>query len=178
VRGTYLERAKQGLVHRHHRAGIVKLSTIVRRGEQRDELSFGKELVPIFHDLMSPADQIQVVLLQEARHDVRSKPERDTPVVLRPARDFPVGIRPQQVANKAWSLGMSNDNTRMKQTLLTGVGDVCRPHYPSDLLHRLQVRTQASMHAEYLFIDNGSDRQTIETVRERLPQLYIVPALA
>jgi len=34
------------------------------------------------------------------------------------------------------------------------------------------------VHSEYLFVDDGCDGQTVETVRKRLPQLDIVPSLA
>jgi len=34
------------------------------------------------------------------------------------------------------------------------------------------------MAAENLLIYDGSDRQAVETVRERLPELYVVPAFA
>ena len=34
------------------------------------------------------------------------------------------------------------------------------------------------MHAENLIINHGCDRQAIETVREGLPQFYVVPPLA
>lgn len=34
------------------------------------------------------------------------------------------------------------------------------------------------MHAEYLLVHNGGDGQAVEAVRERLPQLDVVPALA
>ena len=50
---------------------------------------------------MSSADKIHVVLLQESRHDVWSKSERDAAVVLAPASDIFIGIRPQQIAEEA-----------------------------------------------------------------------------
>lgn len=34
------------------------------------------------------------------------------------------------------------------------------------------------MHCEDLLIDNGSDRETVEAVRESLPQLDVISALA
>ena len=35
-----------------------------------------------------------------------------------------------------------------------------------------------SVTAEYLFVDNRGDRQTVETIRKRFPQFDVVPALA
>lgn len=52
------------------------------------------------------------------------------------------------------------------------------PHDPADLLHRVQIRTQATVHGEDLLINDGSDWQAVEAVRERLPQLDVVPTLA
>ena len=61
---------------------------------------------------------------------------------------------------------------------LTGVRHVRRPHHSSYLLHRLQVWAEPAVHREDLFVDDGSDRQAVEAVRKRLPQLDVVPALA
>lgn len=60
----------------------------------------------------------------------------------------------------------------------TGIGHICGSHHPPYLLHRLQVRTQSSMHRENLLVDDGSDGQAVETIGERLPQLDVVPPLA
>jgi len=42
---------------------------------------------------------------------------------------------------------------------------------------RRNSKQQTAVAAEYFLINDGSDWQTVETVRERLPQLYIVPTL-
>ena len=55
---------------------------------------------------------------------------------------------------------------------------ICWAHDPTDLLHRVQIRTQTSMHCEDLFVDDCCDGQAIEAVGESLPQLDIVPPLA
>lgn len=51
-------------------------------------------------------------------------------------------------------------------------------HDPADLLHRVQIGTQATVHGEDLLIDDGSNWQAVEAVREGLPQLDVVPTLA
>jgi len=43
---------------------------------------------------MCSADKIHVVLLQEARNNVRPESERDTTIILTPASDVLVWIRP------------------------------------------------------------------------------------
>lgn len=48
---TNLERAQQVLVHIHHGSGVVKLATVVGRGEDRHETATSKEFISIFHYL-------------------------------------------------------------------------------------------------------------------------------
>lgn len=66
LHGTHLERAKQTLVDAHHSTCVVKLSTVVGRAEQSDQLAFREELVSVLHNLMCTADEVHVVLLQES----------------------------------------------------------------------------------------------------------------
>ena len=49
---------------------------------------------------MRTTDQIHVMLLQEARHDVRAECEGNTAVVLAPAGDIFVWIGPKQVTEQ------------------------------------------------------------------------------
>jgi hypothetical protein len=53
-----------------------------------------------------------------------------------------------------------------------------RSHNTTDLFHGVQIRAQASVHREDLFIDDGSDWQAVEAVRKCLPQLDVVSTLA
>jgi len=107
-----------------------------------------------------PPDQVHVVPLEKARDDVGAKRKRDAAVVLAPARDVLVGIRPEEVAQEA------------------RLGHVGRPHHPPDLVHRLEVGRKAAMHAQNLFVDDGRDRQAVEAVGKRLPELDVIPPLA
>lgn len=50
---TNLEGAQEGLIDAHHGTRIVKLATIVGRGEQRDQVPLREELITILHDLWS-----------------------------------------------------------------------------------------------------------------------------
>ena len=97
---TNLERAEQTLVDAHHCTGVVELSTVVRRGEQRDELPLREELISILHNLMRTADEIHVVLLQETRHDIRTKREANSAVVFAPSGNILVGVGPQEIAKE------------------------------------------------------------------------------
>ena len=50
-KGANLERAHQCLINRHHRAGVVELSAVVRSREESDQLTLRKELVSILDHL-------------------------------------------------------------------------------------------------------------------------------
>ena len=52
------------------------------------------------------------------------------------------------------------------------------PHDAANLLHGVQVRTEATMHCEDLLVYDCSDWQAIEAVGESFPQLDIVSSLA
>ena len=83
-------------------SGLVVVNIkVVGRREESDQLAFGEELVAVFDDLVCTANEIHVVLLQEAGDNVRTKRERDTSVVFGPPGDVLVRIRPQQVAEQA-----------------------------------------------------------------------------
>ena len=55
---------------------------------------------------------------------------------------------------------------------------VSGPHDAADLLHRVKIRAQTTVHGEDLLVDDSGDGQAVEAVRESLPQLDVVPALA
>lgn len=87
-----LERAEQRFVNRHHCAGIVEFSTVIRRREQGYQLSLGEKLVSVFDNLMRSADQIHVVFLQEPRYHIWTESERHSSVVFAPSRDIFIRI--------------------------------------------------------------------------------------
>jgi len=155
-----LEGAHESLVDAHHGAGVVELTAVVGGREKGDQLPLGEELVAVLNDLVGSADEVHVVLLEELADDVWAEGERDTAVVLTPAGDVFVWVRPEEVAEE------------------TSVGHVGGPHDPPDLLHGLQVGGKAAVHAEDLLIDDGSNGEAVEAVREGLPELDVVPPLA
>merc|ERR1719229_400622 len=151
-----LETAHECLVNAHHCPGVIELSEVIRSGEEGDQLTSGKEFVTILNDLVGSADQVEVVLVEEFRHDVRSEGVGHTPVVLTPTGNVLVGVGPQKVAKEA------------------RVGDVGRPHDPTNLLKRFKLGGKPSVHAEDFFVHDGSDGECVETVGEGLPQFYAV----
>ncbi len=61
---------------------------------------------------------------------------------------------------------------------LTCVWYVCGSHDAPDLLHGLQVWTEAAVAAEDLLVDDGCYGQAIEAVCKGLPQLDVEAPLA
>ena len=62
---SYLKRAHERFIDRHHSFCVVKLSAVVWSREEGYQLSLCEELVPILDNLMSSANQIQVVSIEE-----------------------------------------------------------------------------------------------------------------
>mmetsp|Transcript_9142 Transcript_9142/g.19171 ORF Transcript_9142/g.19171 Transcript_9142/m.19171 type:complete len:375 (+) Transcript_9142:761-1885(+) len=155
LKGTH-----QRVIHAHHRPGIIKLSAIIRRRKQRDQLPPGEELVPVLHHLMRPTNQVQIVLVQKLRHDVLPKRETHPPIVLPPAVDVLVGVAPQQVAQEP------------------RVGHVRGTNDPLDLIERRELRAEPAVRAKDLLVDDGRAGEAVEAVRECLPELDPEAALA
>jgi hypothetical protein len=57
-----LETAHQSIVNAHHSAGIVEFTAIVGSGEKSYKLSLSEKLIAVFYYLMSPADQVEIML--------------------------------------------------------------------------------------------------------------------
>jgi hypothetical protein len=100
------------------------------------------------------------VAVQKFGYNVGSERETYTAVILAPALNILVRIRPKQIAKK------------------TSIWDIGRTHDSADLLHVLQIGRQATVTAEDLLINERSNRQTVETVSEGLPELDRESALA
>lgn len=109
---------------------------------------------------MSTAYKVHVVFLEETRNHVRPKGEGYATIVFTPPGDVLVGIGPQEVTEQ------------------TNVGDVGRPHHPTNLVHRVEVWRQTAMHGEDLFVDNRRYGQAVEAVCKRLPQLDVISSFA
>lgn len=97
---------------------------------------------------MPPADQVQVVFLEEHLHDILAEGLTDAAVGVHPAVGDLVGVTPEQVADEP------------------GVRDVGGPHDVAHLFEVVQLRREAAVHAEDLFVDERRDGQVVEQVRE------------
>jgi hypothetical protein len=67
---------------------------------------------------------------------------------------------------------VSRDDDQRKNTHVRGTHDA------ADLLHGVEVRTQAAVHGKDLLVDDGGNGQAIEAICKRLPKLDVVAALA
>jgi len=123
-------------------------------------LTLGRELVAVFNDLMGTGNEIKVVLLQELVHNIRTKCERDTTIVLTPSDNVLIGVGPEEITEE------------------TSVGDISGTHDATNLFHRVEVRRKPSVHTEDLLINNSANGKAVEAVSEGLPQLNVVAALA
>lgn len=86
--------ATQIFVYFHDCCIIVELTAVVRGTEDGDKLPAGEKLVPVLDDLMSPANQVDVMLFAEALYDILAKNIGYTSIVWRPPVDL-VWISPQ-----------------------------------------------------------------------------------
>lgn len=97
-----LKRAQERFVDTHHCTCIVKFPTVIWCRKQCNQLSFCKEFVSIFNDLMRSANQVHIVLLQESGHDIGTKGKGYSSIILWPSRDVLVWIWPKKIAKKTW----------------------------------------------------------------------------
>lgn len=127
---------------------------------------------------MRTTDEVHVVFLEEARDDVGTEREGDATVILGPACDILVRIRPQQVAEKTAVGDLECKVSKSSAESNSYSTYISRPHDTADLLHRVQIRAQATVHGEDLLIDDGGNGQAVKAVGEGLPQLDVVATLA
>ena len=105
---------------------------------------------------MRSAYQVKVVFVEELGNHLGPEGEAHAPVVLSPAHRVLVRVRPQQVTEESL------------------VRNICGPHDPPDLLHALKVRTESPVTTEDLLVNDSSNWEAVETVREGFPQLNVI----
>jgi hypothetical protein len=155
-----LETAHQSIINAHHCTGIVELTAIVGCWEKSYKLSLCEKLIAVFNNLMSSADQVNIVLFVKCWNDFLTEGERDTSVIFTPTLDILIRIWPQEIAEE------------------TGIRNICGSHNSLNLLERAELGAESTVHTKYFLINNSSNREAIETISESFPQLDIVAALA
>ena len=109
---------------------------------------------------MGPANEVDVVFLEELLYDGLSKGIGDASVILTPARLALLGVGPKQVAQEA---------------VFGHFG------WPRDLLKLSnchQLRRETAVHAKNLVVDEGCDGHAVENILEFFPDADGVAALA
>ena len=154
-----LERTHQSVIDTHHSTSIVKLSTVVGSREDGDELSLGEELISVLDNLMGTTHEIQVVFVEELGHNIVSKGERHSAVVLTPPIDVLLGVTPEEITQD------------------TRVGDISRAHDAADLLHGVVFGRKSSVHAKDLLVNDSGDGKAVKAISESLPKLNVVSSL-
>lgn len=71
---------------------------MVRRTEQRQQLQVGKEFIAVLHALVRLANQIESMLLDKLRDNIRLEDRGYAPVTFIPAVILPVWICPEKIA--------------------------------------------------------------------------------
>lgn len=95
-----LERAHEGVINTHHCSSIVKFTAIVGSTKYRHQLSAREKLIAILNNLVSSADQIQIMSSQKLRHNIFTEGKRYSAVIFTPSDNIFVRIGPQQIAKK------------------------------------------------------------------------------
>lgn len=155
-----LEGAHECFVDTHHGPGVVEFSAVIGSGEERNKLTTGKELVTVFDDLMRPANEVEVVFVQELCDNIFSKGEGDTPIIFSPSVNFLVGVGPEQVAEES------------------RVGHISGADNAFDLIEAGEFRAESSVHAKYFFVNDGGGREAVEAVGECFPKFDSKASLA
>lgn len=92
-----MEFAAERGVYLHDGGVVVELSAVVGSREDGDQSAVTEELEALLHDLVGSADEIDLVLLAESGHHVRTKDIGNASFIGLPASDS-LGIRPQEIA--------------------------------------------------------------------------------
>jgi len=118
-----------------------------------------EEAVAVLHNLVTSADQIEVVTLEEFLQLLSAEDPAASSLVLFPVSDVFIGIIPDKIGNEAL------------------VWHVCRFWELLYLLKRVHVLTEPSVHTHDLFIYQGDEGHVVETGVELLPKGDLVPPL-
>lgn len=108
---------------------------------------------------MSSAYKIKVILLQKLYKFICTKRTWNTSVTLPPTFSIGARIRPKHITEE------------------TIIRDLSRPLNILYLVQTSQLGWETTMHAQYLVINQCSNRQAVEAIREYLPESNIEPPL-
>lgn len=95
-----LERANQILVNTHECSWIIELSTVVGGWEYSKKHPFCEKLVALFYNLVSPADEVEIVFFTKNLNVIRPESKRNSSLILTPTLSVLIRVRPQQIAKQ------------------------------------------------------------------------------
>ena len=101
VRLQNFERAFERLIYLKKSCAVIEFSTVVRSAEHCHALPACEELVSIFHDLMSSANQVYVQLLADFLHSLRIETDAHSAHIRSPFCPPSLRVRPEEVCEKA-----------------------------------------------------------------------------
>ena len=130
---------------------VVKRSAVVRSREDGDQLSLGEEFVAVLDHLVGPADQIEVVLLEELLDDLWAERKAHSPAALVPGLYVFVWIGPEEITEDSC------------------LRDLDWPVDVQDLAEVIELGAEASVHAEDLVGDQSADWKAVEAVAKASP---------
>jgi len=155
-----LEAAHERVINTHHCSRVVEFSAVIGCREERHELPPSEELVAVLDDLVSSADEIKVVLVEELSDDVLAEGEGYSTIVLSPSVNVFVRVRPKKITQQS------------------GVRDVGGSDNALNLIKTCEFGTESAVRAEDLLVDDGRAGKTVETISEGLPKFDTEAALA
>jgi len=109
---------------------------------------------------MSSAYQINVMFFIECRHNLLSEGKTDTSIIFSPSLHIFVRVWPQQITEKA------------------SIRNISWSHNSFDLVETAELWWKSTVHAQDFFVNESSNRETVEAVGEGFPQFDIVSSLA
>lgn len=118
-----------------------------------------EESVAVFHYLVAPANQVEVVALEELLELLAAENPATASLVLLPVSDVFIRVVPYQVSHQP------------------RVRDICGLGNLLDLLETMHVLGEAAVHAHDLFINKGHKGHVVEAIIKLLPQRNLVPSL-
>lgn len=171
------EATAQVLFYLHDGGIIIELPAVVRGREHCHQFSLCVELVALLDNLVSATYQVNIVLVAELFYDLLIELVAHASIVVRPAWHIPHSAHSHVIASRLLLVFIGR--VRPKQVAHEAVvRHVAGPSYPCVYVAQVllrQVRTEAAMHAQNSFIDQGRYRHVIKHIGETAPQRWVVP---
>lgn len=141
-------------------AWVLGRITYVWRAEYCDENPIVKEFVAILNNHVRSAHQVKVVRGKEIRNNLFAKAIADSPLIGLPVLFHFRRVGPQKVVEQAV------------------IGNIGGSGNVADVIHVAKSRRQAAVNAKDLAGNNRSNRESVECIDKRLPDLDVAPPLA